>query len=616
MTSVFIVRPFGKKSVVVPGKGKKDKSVVVDFDGIDKLLIQKAIAQNKLKAVTTGAIAEAGNIRLDMFQMLIAYDLVIADISIENAHVFYELGIRHGLRPKGTILLRFPTAGKDVPFDLKTDRYVAYDREAPGKAVAQLAQAIKETIAAMRAEERKPDSPVFLLLPELVPPDPAKLLVVPRDFQEAVEKARNAGANSGATLALLGEEAGHRPWAREGVRLVARAQRRNKIFKAARDSWEFIRKDVPNDVEANLQLATVYQRLGDLATSSLACRRVLENLSAARKDRADAYAQLARNEKAPWRDAFENFATEADRRRQALSDSRLRNAFQGYMNGFAEDLNDYYSGINAFSLLTAMVKLAEAEPQGWAGGFATAKQAEAGLDQYREQLQDLRGAVRISLDDARKLAERLNRPDEWLLPSEAQYRLLTAESADFVRSAYQAAREAGSKDFSIESEAAQVAIFFRLGLLIENCRAAFEALGVTPDYVVPAETPQRPRDRTLVGTGHRADAKGRKPPRFPNTPDCTAKAKAWLHQVIAKEQEQTEGSISGVAGAASGADLLFHEVCAELKIPTRVVLPIPVEDYRRESVADGGGEWIEKFNKLVAKNRPVMLSDSDSLPSW
>src|SRR5262249_17149871 len=221
MTSVFIVRPFGQKPVTVDEDGVK-KSVEVDFDLIDRTLIQPALQRNNLTGETTGVIAEAGNIRVDMFQMLITYDLVIADISIENANVFYELGIRHGLRPKGTILLRFPTSGKDVPFDLKTDRYIAYDREDPKAAVDTLANAIKATIPAMHAMEQRADSPVFLLLPELRPPDPSTLMVVPKEFQEEVEQAEKDTANGAALLALLGYEAKRNAWAREGVRLVGR----------------------------------------------------------------------------------------------------------------------------------------------------------------------------------------------------------------------------------------------------------------------------------------------------------------------------------------------------------------------------------------------------------
>ena len=480
MINVFIVRPFGKKPVTVKDTDGKDTSIEVDFDQIDQSLIQEALKNNGLKGETTGVIAAAGNIRLDMFQMLIAYDLVIADISIDNANVFYELGIRHGLRPNGTILIRFPTSGKDVPFDLKTDRYIAYDREKPADAVDQLTNTIKDTIKAMRSFEHKPDSPVFLLLPALIPTDPEKLFVVPREFQEAIEKAEHDATNGATTLALLGEEVKRNAWAKEGLRLVGRAQRRMKTFKAALETWEFIRKDLPDDVEANLQLATVYQRLGDFITASQACRRVLDNASAKRKDRADARSQLARNEKASWVAGFKGIASEEARRQQAISDNRLNEAFQGYMEGFAEDLNDYYSGINALGLLTAIVKLAEMEPEAWADGFETIKKAENALDDYHEQLDRLGGAVLMSLENAKQVGERTGKPDEWLLPSVAQYTLLTAEKVTIVRNAYKAAKNAGGSGFSVVSEVDQVKIFHDLGMFPEKCRAALEALGVTP----------------------------------------------------------------------------------------------------------------------------------------
>ncbi len=619
MTSVFIIRPFGKKAVTVKDKDGKDTSVEVDFNQIDQSLIQAALTKNGLEGKTTEAIAEAGNIRLDMFQMLIAYDLVIADISVDNANVFYELGIRHGLRPKGTILIRFPTSGKDVPFDLKTDRYIAYDREDPAGAVDLLAKSIKETIQSMRSYERKADSPVFLLLPELIPPDPENLLVVPKEFQEAVEKAEKDAPTGRTTLALLGEEARQNLWAREGLRLVGRAQRRINAFTAARESWEVLRKDLPDDIEANLQLATIYQRLGDPVAASQACRRVLDNTSAERKDRADARSQLARNQKASWVAEFARIAPEEARRRQALSDNRLVDALQGYMAGFAEDLNNYYSGINALGLLTAVVKLAEIDPDAWAGSFVTKKKAESALDEYREQLDQVRGAVQMSLQNARQQAESAGRPDEWLPPSEAQYRLLTADNPTFVRNAYLAAKNAGGSGFSVESEAAQVAIFYCLGLFPENCLAALAALGVTPADINGADQRKqpKPRDRVIVATGHRADGPGRPPPgRFPNTPECLTKAKAWLRQAVETERAETAGSIRGIGGAASGADLLFHEVCAELGVPTKVVLPIPKEDYCRKSVADGGPDWVERFNRLAAANPPIVLSDDADLPAW
>ena len=621
MTSVFIVRPFGKKLVTVPDQGGQDKSIEVDFNQIDKDLIQAALRKNNLEGFTTEVIASAGNIRVDMFKMLIAYDLVIADISIDNANVFYELGIRHGLRPNGTILIRFPTSGKDVPFDLKTDRYIAYDRENLKATVDPLAKCIKETIKEMAKgnSESRADSPVFLLLPGLTAPDSAKLTIVPRDFQEAIQIAENEEdeRQGSATLALLAKEARSSDWKREGLRIIGRVQRQRKNFDAARETWESIREALSDDIEANLQLATIYQRLGRPSEAKQACLRVLDkqNPSADPKDLADARSQLARNQKHAWVAGFEGQASEAERRRQALSDHRLFDAFEAYKEGFSDDLNDYYSGINALGLLMAIIKVAEMEEETWANLFPSQRRAENELDDYREQLPPLAGAVQMSLENAKQKAKDGRKPDEWVLLSEAQYRLLTSERVGFVRNAYRAAKHALAKSFSVDSEAKQVAIFKSIGLFPENCNAALEELGV-PEANLQAVAKEQPRGRIIMATGHRADSPNRNLPRFPNTPDCIEKARNWLRETLQSERDKTKGPLSAIGGAASGTDLLFHQVCGELGIPAKIVLPIPIDDYRRKSVADGGEEWIETFNNFIANNEPIILSDTDELPSW
>src|SRR3954463_6062279 len=112
----FIVRPFGERSGI-------------DFDRVEKELIDPVLSDLGIEGRTTLPIARAGNIRTDMFERLLLADLVIADISIHNANVYYELGIRHGLRARTTILIRTTTDGTDVPFDLRTDRYLEYERD-------------------------------------------------------------------------------------------------------------------------------------------------------------------------------------------------------------------------------------------------------------------------------------------------------------------------------------------------------------------------------------------------------------------------------------------------------------------------------------------------------
>ena len=97
-----------------------------------------------------------------------AADLVVADVSIHNANVFYELGIRHGLRPNATFLLRANI--ETYPFDLQTDRYLAYDRDNPAQSLEELARALKATL-----ESGRVDSPVYEVLPSLPLRDPGRV---------------------------------------------------------------------------------------------------------------------------------------------------------------------------------------------------------------------------------------------------------------------------------------------------------------------------------------------------------------------------------------------------------------------------------------------------------
>src|SRR5437868_7305289 len=131
MTRAFIIRPFGAKSGV-------------NFDTVDEKLIQPALAQIGVSGNTTTEIVEQGNIREDMFRLLVTADLVIADISIHNANVFYELGIRHALRDRHTFLLR--CRADDPVFDLQGERYLVYERENPAAAVPALLQGARATV--------------------------------------------------------------------------------------------------------------------------------------------------------------------------------------------------------------------------------------------------------------------------------------------------------------------------------------------------------------------------------------------------------------------------------------------------------------------------------------
>jgi hypothetical protein len=221
-----IIRPFGTKAGI-------------DLDKVEADLNGPALARLDIDAGTTGTVVEAGNIREDMFQLLLVSDVVVADISVDNPNAYYELGVRHALREKRTFLIRATGMTSDVPFDLKTDRYLPYDPATPGDALDALSAGLKATLASERQ-----DSPVFRVLPELREQDRSRFLPIPREFREEVEYA--ARRRMRGKLALLGQEAQRSLWETEGLRIgpIGRAALQPQVIGFQIDVFEGLEADV------------------------------------------------------------------------------------------------------------------------------------------------------------------------------------------------------------------------------------------------------------------------------------------------------------------------------------------------------------------------------------
>ena len=591
----FIVRPFGTK---------KDRNQnEVNFDAVQEQLIVPALERVGVDGRTTLDILRAGNIRVDMFQRLLTADLVVADLSIDNANVFYELGIRHALREKRTFMLR--CEGDKYPFDLQTDRYFIYQRENPAASLDQLVAALRQTL---NSEEH--DSPVFKLLPNLQAQDRSRFLAVPMDFREEVEQA-SANRQAG-DLELLGVEARGLEWESEGLRVVGRAQFRLKAFRGARATWEAVRRFDPKDREANTLLGTIYQRLGDLTRSDQALRRVLERKDVASYDRAEVHSLLGRNAKVQWKADWERLPTEQQRQR-ALRSGFLEDSFKAYAGAFSEDLNHYYSGLNALGLLTIEIELAAALPEVWEERFDEPTDAPRQLDARRKQAEKLSAAVGLSLQATLDRLEREGRSDIWVEISEADLCFLTAKRPTRVISAYQKALD-GADDFAVEAARSQIALYQQLGILGDNVKAALSVFAPSPAEAGAPQGGQKKNPRVLLFTGHRVDDPGRKTPRFPA--DKESVARQAIKDAVAKEIAEAGEIAFGIAGGASGGDILFHEVCAELAIPTKLYLALPPDQFIKASVRSAGPQWIERFWRLRERLPERVLAESEELPRW
>ena len=450
----FIVRPFGSKTNSL---GEDP----INFDRVDMELISAALSQVGMTGGTTGEFVQQGDIRSDMFRELLVADLVIADISIHNANAFYELGIRHALKSQYTVMIKADKRGDPHVFDLKVDRYLAYDPDHPCQAVEALVQTIKATL-----DNEKPDSPVFQLLPGLTSFDAGQVVVVPLKFHEQVEQA----APRRAELLNLCEAVAGQAWETEGLRMIGRAQLQLGDHENSAKTWERIREFDMFDVEANQKLATIYQKLKKLTVSDQAAERALQSSSLTDWECAETHSLIASNWKTRWHNEMEAESDPAELQRKALSSPFLEKSLESYMLGFEKHRSHYYSGLNAVAMQSVQIELAKLQPEEWALNFDDAHLAEMELAKRTDYLTKLVAATELAIESSIRHYPQ----DEWAPLSRADLMLLTSNNPRKVALYYQ--RCVALPAFNADSLRRQLKIYQDLALFEENLKAALDAI--------------------------------------------------------------------------------------------------------------------------------------------
>jgi hypothetical protein len=580
----FIVRPFGEK------RFGKDQ-IAVNFDAVETALIDPALRDLAIEGRTTAEILESGNIRNDMFQRLLVSDLVIADLTVHNANVFYELGIRHALRDKRTFLIYSRIGDEQVPFDLQTDRYLAYDHMAPEKSLAELVAGLRRTLA---SDER--DSPVFRLLPNLRSQDPGRFVVVPQDFRDELKQAQDSGV--AGNLTLLAAEVTGLLWEREGLRLVGRALSQAGFPAAARDTWTRLLRLDQDDAEANLELGSICQALGEIERSNIALKRVLDQPAEPARQ-ARAHALLARNAMQSWRRTVER-AEPGSKETEALTSPRLEESWEQFRCAFEVDLREFGYGIEALARLTVWTALAERLADTWVDVNATKREAELRLDELRQRRARLAATVELALEIAstQRGAQGID-----LRIARAQLALLTAERSERVRIAFAAAVEYASP-FDLDALAQFLDGFAEIDVLTANVAAASAVVGARSN-ALPA-LPIAPA-RVLVYRGYGAELAGRE-----------SELKTWIRAAIETEIAAAGGPdrLAAIAGGACGGDIVFHESCQELKVASTLYLPFSPDSYVARFVQGADPGWVERFRRLRVVLPQRQLQAAVEMPRW
>jgi len=387
----FIAMPFGQKAPA----GRK--TPLVDFDAIYSH-IERAVRAEHLECVRADYEPSGGFIHRPMFERLLVAEYVVADLTLANPNVAYEIGVRHGASARPTILI---SAGgefmKGLPFDLRPLRVLPYDLAADGSLPAEAAAALVETLRDRLHQACAGTLPVDNPIMQVTTWRPSGRLEhdktdvflqrlryageVGERVAAALDKAdsRNAIAALGALEEeLVGSEVV--PQLHSALLGTYLGYREKKAYERMVDLFPRLPGELQQTAVAQEQLALALNRLAEQAVKQ--ATRLAEEAEAARNAGEDARARELveradglRNEaqerrqrglhvldRMPsslvtsethgirgriykgWHDAEQAAGNETKAR------AMLKRAIETYEAGVRADLRDYYPGVNAVTL--------------------------------------------------------------------------------------------------------------------------------------------------------------------------------------------------------------------------------------------------------------------------
>jgi hypothetical protein len=312
---------------------------------------------------------------------------------------------------------------------------------------------------------------------------------------------------------------------------------------------------------------------------------------------------MGRNAKTQWRLAFEGIENVAERRK-AATNRQLIGAFDGYRRAYSGDLNHFWSGLAALQMC-AIAKILS-DDDSWEDAFDSEREAHDKKDELAIAFDELKVAVKLAIQSMQaRLAER-SYDRVWADIANADLLFLIEPRDARVLRAYK--DTVPPTPWFRGAVQGQLELFASLGVRAELAKAIVAELAV---FTNPGPAPT-PLWATVIVAGHRIDEPGRAVKRFPES--AAPAVKEQLRQRLSVYQQT--GEIRVLASGAPGTDIICHELCGELGINSTMCLPMPVDDYSRETFADLDA-WRSRFHALVAARvNCLQLSDSPGLPKW
>ena len=601
----FVIMPFGKK--------KGTDGSMYDFNAIYNGLIKPALEMAGFEPFRADEETSSGDILTDMFQELLLADLCIADMSIDNANVFYELGIRHAFRKRGIVHIQ---AGRAyMPFDVFNVRTIPYhitpegvpDPEFLEKDRAAIARVTRDTWA---SDSDSVHSPIFNLLDGLTEPD-RKTLETPlatgfwREYNEWKQRVSVAERQKRiGDILLLTDEIRNPLIKEEAIAEAGQALKNMGRHELALAQYRRGLEVNGRNLLFRREEAFNLNRVGKVDEAIIK----IESLLADTPWDTESVAYLGRIYKEMWVESW-RWIKERDLRLRTAFDSYhwLLKSFQTYLRGYRLDLDQFYPGVNAHTLGTILARLADE--------YEDKSQPDPEIQEVREMLSELRGSLVFALE-TKTQDERT--ADYWAFISLGELLVLTAEITQQVTRAYRKALTASRRNqFYLQSSLGQLEILRSLDIRPEFVQAGIDVIheelrrihkeivsqdGKTKktqeEPVIEVEPPEY-QGMVFLFAGYMVSDEKKKGVPFPPEKEVRAAINELLDKYDAGPDD-----LAVTTGMDAGSEIIFVECCVERGVPVQAYFPLFEGAYVREFVGPGGGDWVARFYKM--RNHPLV----------
>jgi tetratricopeptide (TPR) repeat protein len=590
----FVVMPFGKKQGF--------DGTVLDFNAIYQDLIKPALEEAGFEPFRADEATTTGDILTDMFQELLLADLAICDLSIDNANVYYELGIRHAFRKRGVVHIQSGRAY--MPFDIFNVRTIPYHTNDGGVPDPEFLHQDIQAIARVCRDTWTQDqdaihSPVFNLLTGLDEPD-RKALRTPlatgfwREYNEWNQRVTVAQRQKRiGDIMLLTEEISNPLIKEEAIAKAGKALKDMRRHELALQQYRQGLELNASNSEFRVEEAIHLNRLGRVDEAIVK----LEDLLADEPGNTEAIATLGRIYKDMWNDSWETIEDETRRIQEAFDVNHwLVKSIHTYLKGYYADLNRYYPGINALTLSIILDHLAQQFED----------DDDPDVKRIQEIMPDLKGTLEFSLENM----VQDEAADYWILISLAELYVMTAEDPKRIKRGYKKALTAARKNvFNLQSSIQQLEMLKSLNLRPEYVDIGLEVLEteisrIQKDRAEEEEIEEKKAHKepnVFLFAGHTVDTGSRVEKRFP--PEMEEEVRKKIDAALDK-YAAGEGDLAFVAGASCGGEVIFIEACLDRSMEVEIHLPFPEPKYIKDNISTAGDQWVDRFYNL--RNNPLV----------